>query len=532
MNKGNGSDSNSLQAKIVVLGDPRTGKSSVIHSLDPYCRNVNQGGFLGDETTFTVMEIPSSELENASSSVFLKFWEYSGAGPREQEVAFPGALFCIVTLDMRAPETANTAFNKWIALKEKHIPDSFLFVIGTFLDYSAQRRVDISEICKACAQKEAIYLEVSNLDGSNISLLRRLLCQRISYMLKIRDDFKKISKDRHDHISSYAEESKTSTDLALESLLPNILDQNIVGTSIGNMLSTALGTNEYWPGFENEQNNLHMIGSRISEFIDHLSDGIHSTANVDSVFPYNTNHSTGTVHTYQPSTIPEPDLDEINHLFDMMGLALPQSMQHRQQQQLEQQQTQSRNKPKKSVVKMKVRLPDNSFDYLTLRSGCNIQELVNNFIESNDMQDHNHTISSRLYDIGSNMLRKAEEEELRKFKESQSAHDHEHGTKLRKCKARIQLPSQQILETVIWENEDAMVVAKRLAEENGLSLGFQHKIWEQLQKSLDSFKNNSIRSNNGKNVENNNISNISNNVSNMNSYLDGNTDIINISGSR
>lgn len=272
------SDINSLQAKIVVLGDPRTGKSSIIHSMDPYCRNIKQGGgFLGDETTFTVMEIPMNELENASSSVFLKFWEYSGAGQREQEVAFPGALFCFITLDMRAPETANAAFNKWVAMKEKHIPDSFLFVIGTFLDYSAQRRVDLSEICKACAQKEAIYVEVSNSDGSNISLLRRLICQRISYMLKVREDLKKLSKDsKHEQNAlQNNEESKTNSntnDSTFDFINPSILDHSVIGTSVGNIISSSIALSENWPGFDNEHYNLDIIGKRISDFVDHLSE--------------------------------------------------------------------------------------------------------------------------------------------------------------------------------------------------------------------------------------------------------------------
>lgn len=35
-----------------------------------------------------------------------------------------------------------------------------------------------------------------------------------------------------------------------------------------------------------------------------------------------------------------------------------------------------------------------------------------------------------------------------------------------------------------------MTIAKRLAEEYGLSMGYQHKMWEQLQFALDSLERN------------------------------------------
>jgi hypothetical protein len=39
----------------------------------------------------------------------------------------------------------------------------------------------------------------------------------------------------------------------------------------------------------------------------------------------------------------------------------------------------------------------------------------------------------------------------------------------------------------VTEGENAMTIAKRLAEEYNLSMGYQHKIWEQLQVALDSL---------------------------------------------
>lgn len=182
-----------LQAKCVVLGDTRTGKSSLIKNIrecDSVAKSPTKSSKSQDKLNFTVIEFTNDELDCADekSSVFVKAWKYpsSGMDKYEEELACRGALICIVTVDLRSPETANSAFNKWISMKEAHMGEAFLFVIGTFLDQSIHRRIEIEEICKACAQKDAIYLEVSNADGANIALLRRLLAQRINYMLQVR----------------------------------------------------------------------------------------------------------------------------------------------------------------------------------------------------------------------------------------------------------------------------------------------------------------------------------------------------------
>ena len=104
----------------------------------------------------------------------------------DEELACKGALFSIVTYDIRDPATAESVFKKWIPIKEMLSPESFLFIVGSFLDQSAHRRVDMKQMCKASAQKDAVYIEVSNYEGTNISLFRQLLIHRINHMLKCR----------------------------------------------------------------------------------------------------------------------------------------------------------------------------------------------------------------------------------------------------------------------------------------------------------------------------------------------------------
>lgn len=553
-------DIESLQAKIVVLGDIRTGKSSLIRSLDPYSKNINQANSNGDQTSFTVIEIPSNELDTVAN-IFLKFWEYTG-GSKEQEIAFPGALFCIITLDMRAPETANSAFNKWMNIKESQMSESFLIVVGTFLDFATQRRVEISEICKACAQKEAIYIEVSNLDGSNINLLRRLICQRLNQMLKIREEQKhaasllgrSLTSNESKNISSdpnnpsFSEESKSlpSTDLIIDSISPALLEKNILSHNIGGVYTStfyATSSDNEWIGFDRESQNLMHVGKRITNYIDSICVGLqipslppedyHPLSSSPSTTSSSTIHKNSNGqsnnHGLKTTTLTEPDADEVRHLFELMGLPLPQTLQQHQN---------GNKSQKRATVKMKIRLPDGNQTNLILRSGDNIEEIIYQFLVNHDMEKGNSM--NRLIDVGTAMLRRAEEQETtsnyneRDFEREHYQNDNIHeqdyndinhnqyddsttqmtnfslrtiqtndrnneksiernqnkNPKVKKCKARIKLPNNQIIETIVTQGENAMTIAKRLADEYGLSMGYQHKMWEQLQFALDSLDRN------------------------------------------
>jgi hypothetical protein len=176
-------DLGTTQAKVIVLGDSGTGKSELIRNLDP-AHSESDVEDIRNDNFFRVVEIPPEELENTSSPVVLKFWEHSaGISKQEEELAFRGALFCFVTFDIRNPDSANAALNKWVSLKEAHAPECFLFIIGTYLDEALHRRVDLKDICKASAKKDAIYLEISNSTRANVGLFRKLIKQRLNYML-------------------------------------------------------------------------------------------------------------------------------------------------------------------------------------------------------------------------------------------------------------------------------------------------------------------------------------------------------------
>ena len=137
-------------------------------------------------------------------SVILKVWENSlnDRSPQftraDEELACKASFFCIITYDIRDPATAEAVFKKWIPIKERLLPESFLFVVGSFLDQATHRKVDMKQMCKACAQKEATYLEISNYEGTNVPLFRQLLIHRINYMLQFRQDLiRRINEETH-----------------------------------------------------------------------------------------------------------------------------------------------------------------------------------------------------------------------------------------------------------------------------------------------------------------------------------------------
>ena len=103
----------SLQAKVIVLGDPKVGKSSLIHNLDPQSRTGvhTDDGFEAEDIIFSVVEFPIAELidsnndshlessrltksrnqysahKSTGQNVYLKIWEYTQGLSKEEEVS-------------------------------------------------------------------------------------------------------------------------------------------------------------------------------------------------------------------------------------------------------------------------------------------------------------------------------------------------------------------------------------------------------------------------------------------------------------
>jgi GTPase SAR1 family protein len=131
------------QGKVIVLGDKGTGKSSLVRSLKPLI--TSEKSAVGDTTksdVFSIVELTANEVQ-FNGKVLLKVWEYSG---KDDPIVYEGALIVIVCIDLTAPDTAYSAFSRWTNLREKYMEESFLFVVGNFLESREERRVEISQV--------------------------------------------------------------------------------------------------------------------------------------------------------------------------------------------------------------------------------------------------------------------------------------------------------------------------------------------------------------------------------------------------
>jgi GTPase SAR1 family protein len=189
-------DRSELSAKVVVLGDAGTGKTSMIKSIMRAGTADKPKSSLGkQESIFSHTTVIAGGSKN-KTRVRLKIWEYSTKQSREEsEIILRNALFCIIMFDLRSPESANSAFNNWLMLREKFMPESFLMVVGTHLDLITSRRVEAAELTKACAQNDAMYMEVSNSDNTNLAVVWRVMSQRLGMMVDVREKIHSDAKE-------------------------------------------------------------------------------------------------------------------------------------------------------------------------------------------------------------------------------------------------------------------------------------------------------------------------------------------------
>lgn len=285
------------QAKLVVLGDQGTGKSSLVRHL---CSGGSSTGINSDgktniqetaDTSLTCDIVFSPKdlglLDNSNEvswegntrsedrSVVIKSIEYpshsfgeTAASQHELELSMRCALFCIITVDLRDMKSMTSAFGKWHQIKQQYMDSSFLIVVGTHIDCTLQRRIDVVEISKLCAQKDALYIEVSNVDRCNISLLKRLMSQRIKFMIQAReslaDDIARNIKEFNETssgigLNNSSEEAKMDigllsrnklfSNIGGESTIHPLLEPEILSSSIGDILSSSLGI-PTWPGLD------------------------------------------------------------------------------------------------------------------------------------------------------------------------------------------------------------------------------------------------------------------------------------------
>jgi GTPase SAR1 family protein len=520
------------QAKVVVLGDAGVGKTSLINALASQASRRESHG-----SPFVSVDIPKAMLDDIGSAVSakssqpsgagsvsqggsqggdvcLKFWEHRGnTDRREYETVFPGALFCIVVCDIRSPDSANSAFNKWMAVRDSYMTESFLFVVGSFLDEVVHRRVEINEICKACAQRDAIYIEASSATGKNIPFLWHFIVQRINYMMNVKS---------HMQLQSRGNIAGRSTDEAVASsgtgwnaggsdkslsrsapssnlppsqddkLLTPFLEGDVDVESIGSLLASTVGL-DFWPGYEAEHENLAFIGKSITSIVNDVSsinsslsslDGLNQSTVQDIVLEkcgdYRIRGDGDASRIFD-----EPDLEELRHSYQLMGLTLPAAL--LESDQAGPMQPAASSALESVTVKMRVKLPDGAEAIMQLRHGIeDVKSQVAKFLAQNGMQSDSLAFE-KLVKLGSSLL--ADQVRAKQSQSTPEPGTPTASTTVPKCVVRIKLPSGQTIETVVSRDEDAQVVAARVASEHGLSMGYQNKVWEQLRSAQKlSFK--------------------------------------------
>jgi hypothetical protein len=205
-----------------------------------------------------------------------------------------------------------------------------------------------------------------------------------------------------------------------------------------------------------------------------------------------------------PAQPAEPDFEELRHAYEIMGLTLPQGLPGEEQlmaahlpgaSQSGMQASGGSAKSASLVVKIRVKLPDGSHAALKLTGDMDIGTQVAQFLDDNGMHTDTHAFE-KLVNAGAKALegqaakvanggpvtiekkfapRASPGGDQLSLGEWTEGSGHEE-----RCIVRVKLPNGQAIETTVGQAEDAQVVAARISEEHGLSMGYQNKVWEQL----------------------------------------------------
>ena len=209
----------------------------------------------------------------------------------------------------------------------------------------------------------------------------------------------------------------------------------------------------------------------------------------------------------RPHEEEEPDFEELRHAYEIMGLTLPQSLlgeEHASSSQVISGAAHNNELSGTSIVKgaitvkIRVKLPDGSHEALKLTSESDVGTQVAQFLDDNGMHSDTNAFE-KLVNVGN----KALEDQAKKNSNNgmpeivekkfnprvippgtggELLHESGEygGLDSNRCIVRVKLPNGQIIETAVGQSEDAQIVAARIAEEHGLSMGYQNKVWEQL----------------------------------------------------
>ncbi len=167
------SDAPIITAKIIMLGDPATGKTSIV-------RRYSEGVFSEDYkitigTTFIIKKVKLNTRE-----VKLVIWDLGGQ-PHYGEVRkryMEGAKLAISVFDVTNRKSYNNLEN-WINKYKEVVPEGIIVIAGNKIDMIKERKISVQETMRLKDKYGYITLEVSAKTGENITELFRTVAKEI-----------------------------------------------------------------------------------------------------------------------------------------------------------------------------------------------------------------------------------------------------------------------------------------------------------------------------------------------------------------
>lgn len=267
---------------LVLLGDEGTGKTIIHRNLQLYNPEKINDNYEMDEIQFSRDDIINAFATD--QQLYDSFDDKNHVRIRVKEMnkvdiqgydksiaqMYSETLFTVITLNLMDRTTANTAFNHYMAFRDKYMPHSYTFVLGTHTSSSEEylalhRQVDFNAITKACAQKDSIYHEVSVFPNEKIeeyAIIRKIMSQQIGFLIKSRkviNLYQFIDKRR-----TPTENNMEATGMGYQDNLQSIEDSKgrnydlvprKVCSSTGRIHKSVLDIN-MWKGLDNDNDTL------------------------------------------------------------------------------------------------------------------------------------------------------------------------------------------------------------------------------------------------------------------------------------
>jgi small GTP-binding protein len=148
--------------KVLILGDPAVGKSSLV-------RRFVHGKFSADYLMTIGME-PYSRYETIQNSrICYAIWDIAGADNFKvmHRIYFQGAVGSLVAYDVTRRESFENV-DKWVADARSAVPNQFIILLGNKIDLDNHQVSKEEGLEKAEALKLISYVETSALNGSNV----------------------------------------------------------------------------------------------------------------------------------------------------------------------------------------------------------------------------------------------------------------------------------------------------------------------------------------------------------------------------